>query len=424
MAPSEPRSEILALLRFHLGVGARLAARVLAPVVVGAVGGAMLLGVDFQATLSKVLFGAGRAGGSGAVMFLLCLGAASVAAPRIGRGLDGWLRHLPVRGTAHRRAAALAATVAQTPVLLLLLYLSFAVFRGWRPWLPDLATVAVAAVAAAWFATPCERGRLAKPLALAAGFLGGTGGAGPLAAGAVLLIAADLAAGGLPRPARPARRRHPAKGAAGGAAGWIEARIAWRALGWRLAGAFAAAALGLASAGFFVANNDLPAQHVALAARLGGMVAVMFLLAQMAESLAVFRPAWPWARSLPASAARRVLFDAGFLALHAVPLVALTAWIDPFAVPVVAAAVPFLALRAAGAMRRAPERRAGAAGEVFAQGFLAAAAVALLPWVALLLLAAAPWALRAAAERDRRQKVSRWLDLHHLAVGDPQSWSA
>ena len=96
-----------------------------------------------------------------------------------------------------------------------------------------------------------------------------------------------------------------------GSAGWIEARIAWRALGWRLTGAFAAAALGLASAAFFVANNDLPAKHVALAARLGGMAAVVFLLAQMAENLAVFRPAWPWARSLPSSAARRVLFDAG-----------------------------------------------------------------------------------------------------------------
>jgi len=40
------------------------------------------------------------------------------------------------------------------------------------------------------------------------------------------------------------------------------------------------------------------------------------------------------------------------------------------------------------------------------------------------LLLAAPWAARAAAERERRQKVSRWLALHHLAAGDPQSWSA
>ena len=43
--------------------------------------------------------------------------------------------------------------------------------------------------------------------------------------------------------------------------------------------------------------------------------------------------------------------------------------------------------------------------------------------MALLALAAAPFAERAAAERERRQKVSRWLELHALAVGDPQSWS-
>ena len=32
--------------------------------------------------------------------------------------------------------------------------------------------------------------------------------------------------------------------------------------------------------------------------------------------------------------------------------------------------------------------------------------------------------MRSAAERERAQKVSKWLELHHLAVGDPQSWSA
>ena len=89
-----------------------------------------------------------------------------------------------------------------------------------------------------------------------------------------------------------------------------------------------------------------------------------------------------------------------------------------------AGALPFLAARAAGALRRAPERRTGAAGEILLEGGMTAALLALLPWLALPLLALALPALRAAAERERRQKVSRWLELHHLAVGDPQSWSA
>jgi hypothetical protein len=66
----------------------------------------------------------------------------------------------------------------------------------------------------------------------------------------------------------------------------------------------------------------------------------------------------------------------------------------------------------------------GASGEILMEGLWLAAAVALLPWASLALVAAAPWAARSAARRERRQKVSRWLEIHHLAAGDPQSWSA
>jgi hypothetical protein len=31
--------------------------------------------------------------------------------------------------------------------------------------------------------------------------------------------------------------------------------------------------------------------------------------------------------------------------------------------------------------------------------------------------------MRAAAARERRQKVSLWMERHHLAAGDPYSWS-
>jgi len=103
----------------------------------------------------------------------------------------------------------------------------------------------------------------------------------------------------------------------------------------------------------------------------------------MAEARAVRRPAWPWSRSLPWSSARRVGADALILGAHALPLVLLAAWIHPTAL-VALAILPFLAVRAAGAMRRAPERRTGAAGEIVMEGALLAALVALLPWTALL----------------------------------------
>jgi hypothetical protein len=273
---------------------------------------------------------------------------------------------------------------------------------------------------------PVERPLLARPLALAAAFLAVSGEGAQLAAGLALLIAADLVAGELPRHAT-AGTPISVRGRLGslqGADRVVELRIAWRALKWRLLSSWTAGLLPLGAAFLFVTNNPLAPQHVRLAALLGGASAVVFLMADLGEALGVRRPAWPWIRSLPWSADRRVRADAALLAAHALPLLAVTAKIDWVAAVAVLAITPWLAARAAGAVRRAPERRTGASGEILIEGFLLAAAVALLPWLSLLALAGTPWALRVAAERERAQKVSRWLELHHLAVGDPQSWSA
>jgi hypothetical protein len=408
------------LLRFHLAVGVRLAMRVFVPAITAAVGGGMLLGNDFLTSLARVLFGPGSAGGSSAMVAVLCLGAAAAAAPRICRGLGGWLRHLPVSGLAHRRAAGLAIAVAQAPLLILLLVLATFASRAASTLVVDGLALAVTALAAAIAVTPARRRWASAPLALAAAFAVGAGGWGMLGAGAVLTVAADLAAGSLARSSGPPAVHNPRR-SGGGAL--LEFRIAWRAVGRGLPGAFFLGLLPVGAAWAFLAHNTLAPEHARLGARLGAGFAVALLLSQMAESLAVRRPAWPWSRSLPWSAARRVGSDALFLGLHALPLVLLTAWIDPAALTVLAV-LPPLAVRAAGAVRRAPERRTGAAGEILGEGFFLSALVALLPWTALFALAATPFAVRAAAERERRQKVSRWLELHHLAAGDPQSWSA
>jgi hypothetical protein len=389
------------LLRFHLRVGARLALRVMVPVFASAAGGMMLLGIDFINSLSVTLFGTHGKAGSGLPIAVICLGVAWVAAPRVCRGIDGWLRHLPAAGLAHRRSAQLAIAAAQASILALLVFLVIAAARnGGDPW-PSFAGLLVAAPAAA--------------------FLPFSGGWLAVLGGAALLVLADRIAGPL-RKSRAAVELP--RSARQGTGSWLEARIAWRALGGSLVGAYLTALLFLGAAALFVRNNELPGIYVRLGALLGGGCAVVFLLSGMAESLAVRRPAWPWSRSLPWPASRRVLIDALFLGAHTLPLVLLTAWIEPLAALAVLAEVPLLALRSAGAMRRAPERRTGASGEILMEGLLLAAAVALLPWVSLLALLGSPLAVRAAAERERRQKVSRWQEIHHLAAGDPQSWSS
>ncbi|HEY8020692.1 MAG TPA: hypothetical protein VIH93_06310, partial [Thermoanaerobaculia bacterium] len=122
------RTPFRALARFHLAVGGRLAAIVLAPAFAAGFGAGMLLGVDFLSSLARLLYGSDGprpAGAAGALWIaLVTVGAARTAAPRVCGGLSGWIRHLPADGLAHRRAAALAIAVAQLPLLLLLAVLA------------------------------------------------------------------------------------------------------------------------------------------------------------------------------------------------------------------------------------------------------------------------------------------------------------
>ncbi len=408
-----------ALLRFHLHVGARLALRVLAPLIAAAVGAATLLGMDFVNSFAVMIFGTREEGGAGVVAAVACFGVAAMAVPRVCRGLNGWVRHLPVHGVAQRRAALLAIAVAQLPLLLLLMVLAMAAAMLGSDPVPDFLGILVTAPAAALAAMPAERPFLVRPLAFAAAVLAVSGGWIPLGIAVVLLILADRLAGALTGTTPSVAPRQ-----AGVSGRWIEARIAWRALRARIASALIAGLLPLGAGGLFIANNELAPAHVRLGALLAGGFGVVFLLADLGEALAVRRPAWPWSRSLPVGASSRVRFDTVFLGAHALPVVLLTGFLDPLAALAVLGLVPLLAARTAGAVRRAPERRTGASGEILMQGSLLAAATALLPWVALLALAGTPFALRAAAERERAQKVSRWQEIHHLAVGDPQSWSA
>jgi hypothetical protein len=426
MMPAVPAnaSPFRALLRFHLAAGARLAMRALVPALAATVGGGFLLGTDFLTSIAHVLFGGGSdgsRGGSSLLLAALCLGAAAVAAPRIRRGADGWLRHLPLRAVDHRRAVAWAVAAAETPLVLLLLLLAAFATRRPGPLLADGLAIAVTAFAAAQAVVPARRIWLVRPCALAAALLADAGGWRAVALAAGLAVVADLAAGPLPQASRAALSGRAAGGGSGAAVPW---RIAARALGWRSLGAYLAALLPLAAVWAFTHHNDLGASQAALAERLGAVASPVLFLAQLGETLAVRRPAWPWSRSLAWSAAQRVRSDALFLATAALPLLAMAALLAPRAALWSALVLPLLALRAAGALRRAPERRSGAAGEILAEGMLLAAAFALVPWLALPALAALPLAQRAAAERERRQKVSRWLELHHLAAGDPQSWSA
>jgi ABC-type multidrug transport system ATPase subunit len=386
------------VLLFHLRVGARLALRLLVTATAAAVGLLAFLRIDFLLNLAQLLFGARGSLGSALLVLGAAAAAAAVAAPRICTGLDGWLRHLPVAGATHRRAATAAIALAEAPVLAILAVLVLAArSRPGTAAAPHLAGLLAVAWAAAQLSLPARRRAAVRVLALAAGLLAGLGIWPALAAALPLLAAADLAAGqprfrqaaphprfwggaGIVRPMRPAQAA-PSAHPGHDARILLPARIAWRALGWRPARAYGLALVPLLAAVVFCRNNQLVPIHAARAALLGGGTSCAVLLASLAGALALRRPAWPWARSLPWPARRRVLDDASLLGVACLPLPALAGVLAPAAVPPLAALLPLLAVRAAGAMRRPAGSRLGAAGEILMEGLLLAGLVALLPLV-------------------------------------------
>jgi hypothetical protein len=359
---------MIALARFLAGAGGRIALAAAVPVA-----GILVIALGLQpdpgglvARMAESLAGSPPSPWAVVLLFAASLAAAHAAMPRVALGLDGWMRHLPVSTSARR--AALIGVLAWTQVPLTSAALACAVLESLRG------------------------GRIAWP-----GFV-----LPPL----VALAAACL------RSALPSDRSHRPASRSDGAV--LFARIALRALGARLTVAWIVGAFPLAAAALFVANNPSATEMSSIAARLGGGLAATFTLAAMADELAVKRPAWPWARSLPTSATRRVAVDAGVLALGCFPWVVALAAVDPLAAPVILPLLILLALRAASAMRRG----VATSGPVLLEGALASALIALVPWLAMALPAAWPLALRAAARRDRALRVTRWNAMRHDAAGD------
>ncbi len=408
------------LARFHLHVGARLALRAAAPLA-GLPFVAVLLQQDPSGALRALaawLLGPSGGVSAGLALAALSLALASWAAPRVTTGLGAWPRHLPVTHTVHRRAALVALATAQTPVLAGLLLLAPAAAHQAGGIVPGRLAALPVSVAAAALASWPGTHRGAQPAIR----LGGAPARGDSRRRPCSARPRPRARGGARRRTTGrARRDQPSPPLEHAPPATAPRHARARARGPRRRRRVPRAGR----------RDDVSAPEQRLspavaagAARLGAGIGVIVLLATLTERLAIRRPVWPWSRSLPAGAVRHVAEDALLLALPCLVPLAATAWLDPLAALTVAACLPSLAMLAAGALRRSGPGQAGVAAGPLLGGALLAAWVAVLPGLALLALAAAPLAWRAAAARDRRQKVSRWDELHHRAVGDPLSWSA
>jgi hypothetical protein len=421
------------LLRFQLQTGSRVALRALAPVAAGAVAASVMYGSPMAVILvfTGLLFPPTTSTAAAVLATVICLGVAVSSAPRLTSGLAGWIRHLPASGIASRRAAATGLVMVQLPVLVLigaggLAALADQVMTTW----PRLAAVVPLAWATSLAALHVER-TWTRAVAIVAALFVWRGTWTGLLAGVVLMTVADLLAGSAAAPSpRSARRRRTSISSplsAAGSPGVAAVRLWWklsrRALGRRTVLGLGSGVLALLPVFFFLRNNELTVTQQAIALRLAVITGVVFVMAATADGLVKRRPPWPWIRSLPWSAGTRVALDATLLVVLATPVFLVALIFHPGVVWVVAATLPILGLRGATAIREAPGRLSGASGQLVLEGMLVAILTALVPWAPLVFLALAPAAARHAAESERCQEISRWHELHHLAAGDPGSWS-
>ena len=410
-----------AFLRFHLRVGARLAARILAPALAVIFIVYYILRPEFVLALALALFVEGSLIESGLAGTLLLLGLARAVTPRISAGRAGWARSLPADGRALRAMEVLSSVVAGMPLLAVLAALAWSV-AGPGPGriAIRLAGLLAGAAAAGLFFLEGPSSLKRKTLPAVACFLSFSGHAMLLVAAVVLLtlaMAVPPRALGEPRR-RSSRRPLPAAIFFYG--------LSLRAVGARIVLAYLPPAFILAAGRLFLVNNELT-ESASLSLSLFGITqAAAVFIGLAANTLVARRPAWPWLRSLPRSAGARIGSDALFLGLNALPLAMALAL---FGRPAREAALlvgplAWLALRGAGAIRDAADRRFGALGPVFVEGTIISMSVAVMPWISGLIAAASPVAFLLARAAERRFKPTLWAERHHLDAGDPLSWSA
>ena len=405
-----------ALLLFHFRVGVRVAVRAFTPLFSAflIIVFLQMYPIAFVTSIATDVFALQPPIPIYMLLGGLCFLLPAWAAPLMLSGLSGWVRHLPLSQVGNRRGLTFALVTVQVPLAILLSLLAIVAHTHGRTIFLPVLRLALLLVAGAFAAVPSRRQPMTASLSVAAAICATAGGWVWMILALILLAAVDLVAGTL-RDVPPARALRPA-------GPLFSARVAMRALGPAAAGPYMVSLVPIGAALLFTANNTPPPGIAAGVARFGGALSLTFFISGIVDRLLVRRPVWPWARSLPWSAANRILADAMLLTALGLPVIILAGALDPGAALHVAAVLPVLALRGASFVRRARERKTGAGG-LLLEGFFVSATVALVDWTWIIWLAATPAAFLAARKADVSLKATRWVERHHASAGDSLSWS-
>ncbi len=406
-----------ALLLFHLRAGVRLALLRFAPLVALAMALLLFLRPEFIVLLISEI---NRGGSLVWGFFSACVVwvSANSAAPRIFSGLHGWMGHLPATGDVRRRTALAGLWIALVPVLLGMGFLYGLAYSGSGTLrLAYLAGLPVLGIAVAQTTFPIQAGFVIRPLCFGAGILSVSGDWVLLGLSIVLMIGIDLVSrslmSGWRSPILSGRKKD--RG--------LHYFILWRALRGRqiLYFLMTLPIFGLTYA--YLKNNSGTVLQQRSALIFGTALAAVCFVGLTANAMAARRPAWPWLRSLPGSARARILKDSGFLFICSLPLLVPLTLLDVHAAWAVFASMPALSTYAAAVVRLAPGKKLSALGLIVLNGTIGCMLMTLVfPW-AWIWLAGVPMLVKYGETQEQNQQVSRWLEIHHLAAGDPYSWS-
>jgi hypothetical protein len=403
-----------ALMRFLMGAGGRVAQRVFIPLICSFMIVYLVLGPDFFNAFTAALLKGGYFLSAIPTTFF-ALTVALLAAPRVGNGLTGWMRHLPMLANTSRRIAGIVLLITILPILIIFALLSLAAANHYHlnvtPYLLGLPLVGMAA---ALFGLPVKRRHLSRPLLVMACLSFSSLDWYLLFTGMVMLISADIISG----PILQTRRRKafsPTRS--------FHFIANWRAVRLRLIIPYLLSFIVYLFLFLFISNNPYDYHQTNMAIRLAVGMSLIIFCASLSHILALRRPPWSWSRSLPWSARQRICKDAQFMMFHLVPLVVVSAVIRWQLIPFILCVLPPLVLYSTKAIYRISSGRVCVLGNIFLTGMLATFLFGLFPYVSLVFLAMTPWLIKQAAAEDKYLPVSQWEEVSHIAEGDSQSWS-
>jgi hypothetical protein len=411
------KSPAKALFLFHLHVGIRLALRIFIPAVAVFFALYYVLGYEFFLSLMATILDGGFLL-SGIFTTFLCLIIASFAARRICLGLNGWIRHLPGNSHTHRRTAAISILFAQLPILVILAVLVSIASKLFKiSATPYLAGLPLLGLSCGLCVLPVKQKIITRPMAVLAGICFSSNNWGILVGGVLLLTVADSLSGHLVLKKKRSKIHRQIKSM------FFVVSLNWRAIRLRplIPYLFSLAIFGTTQ--LFLVNNNPSPQLAERVIRFGGTLSMVVFCSIFTNMLASRRPPWPWVRSLPLSAKSRIVWDSSFVSLLLLPLLFLVGLMNLKSMLALVASLPLFSVYSSYSIRHAPESLAGASGKVLLYGSIGSLFLCLIPWVSLFFLAITPLVLKEAIKAEKHQKVSQWLELHHLAAGDSLSWS-